>query len=96
MKKETKKQDSTDTQMGYDTVLPAVFNSGQEKKEAFIKEFRQLFARYKAELTIEDFGGDFMLDEKMIVDFEWDEDICNKTDSGIIEQWVIGRWENGT
>jgi hypothetical protein len=94
MKKENTVNEPTKA-MPYDALLPAVFNSGQEKKDAFIKEFRQLFAKYKAELSIEDFGRGYMSDEKMVVDFEWDEDICNKTDSGIIEQWVIGRWENG-
>jgi hypothetical protein len=51
--------------------------------------------KYNAELMIEDFGRDYMRDEKMVVDFEFDEDICNKTDSGIVESWVIGRFENG-
>jgi len=31
MKKETKQQNSTDTQMGYDTVLPAVNNENDDE-----------------------------------------------------------------
>lgn len=95
MKKDTKQQNTTDTQMGYDTVLPAVFNSGQEKKEAFKKELQALLVKFDAELIIEDFGRDWSSDEKIVVNFNWDEDLANRTENGIVPDWVVGRWENG-
>ena len=77
------------------TVLPAVFLSGKDKVEHFQKELKVLLAKYDAELTIEDFGRDWSSDEKIVVNFSWDEDLANRTNDGIVPDWVIGRWENG-
>ena len=77
------------------TVLPAVFLSGKDKVEQFQKELKALLAKYDAELTIEDFGRDWSSDEKMVVNFSWDEDLANRTNDGIVPDWVVGRWENG-
>lgn len=64
-------------------------------QQQFHKELKQLLAKYKAELTIEDFGRDYMPYEKMVVNFEWSEDFFNSEDSGIIPQLILGTWENG-
>ena len=77
------------------TLLPAVFLSGKDKVEQFKKELKELLAKYDAELTIEDFGRDWSSDEKMVVTFNWDEDLANRTNDGIVPDWVVGRWENG-
>ena len=77
------------------TVLPAVFLSGNDKVEQFQKELKALLAKYDAELTIEDFGREWSPDEKIVVNFSWDEDLSNRTNDGIVPDWVIGRWENG-
>ena len=77
------------------TVLYAVFLSGKDKVEQFKKELKELLAKYDAELTIEDFGRDWSSDEKMVVTFNWDEDLANRTNDGIVPDWVVGRWENG-
>lgn len=76
-------------------MLPAVFLSGKDKVEQFQKELKALLAKYDAELTIEDFGRDWSSDEKMVVNFSWDEDLANRTNDGIVPDWVVGRWENG-
>lgn len=76
-------------------LLPAVFLSGKDKVEQFQKDLKALLAKYDAELTIEDFGRGCSSDEKIVVNFSWDEDLANRTNDGIVPDWVIGRWENG-
>ena len=71
------------------------FLSGKDKVEQFQKELKALLAKYDAELTIEDFGRDWSSDEKIVVCFSWDEDLANRTNDGIVPDWVVGRWENG-
>ena len=77
------------------TVLPAVFLSGEDKAEQFKKELKGLLVKYGAEIAMEDFGKEWSPDEKIVVNFSWDEDLANRTNDGIVPDWVIGRWENG-
>ena len=93
MSTEDKLKDKTPT-FG-NTLLPAVFLSGKDKVEQFQKELKSLLSKYDAELTIEDFGRDWSSDEKIVVNFGWDEDLANRTNDGIVPDWVVGRWENG-
>ena len=60
-----------------------------EKQQSFYKELKALFVKYDAELTIEE------SDEKIVVDFKYDETFFEKENTGIVPQLVIGRWENG-
>jgi hypothetical protein len=76
-------------------LLPAVFLSGKDKVEQFQKELKSLLAKYDAELEIQDFGRNWSTDEKIVVTFAWDEDLSNRTNDGIVPDWVVGRWENG-
>jgi hypothetical protein len=71
------------------------FLSGKDKAEQFQKDLKTLLAKYDAELTIEDFGRDWSSDEKIVVNFKWDEDLANRTNDGIVPDWIVGRWENG-
>ena len=75
--------------------LPTVFLSGKNKVEQFQKELKLLLAKYDAEIAIEDFGKEWSPDEKIVINFSWDEDLANRTNDGIVPDWVIGRWENG-
>lgn len=93
--KSTNVNTGTTAQTDANTVLPAVFLSGKDKVEQFQNELKSLLAKYDAELTIEDFGRDWSSDEKIVVNFAWDEDLANRTNDGIVPEWVIGRWENG-
>ena len=77
------------------TVLPAVYLSGNDKVEQFQKELKALLVKYGAEIAMEDFGKEWSPDEKIVVNFSWDEDLANRTNDGIVPDWVIGRWENG-
>ena len=77
------------------TMLSAVFLSGNDKVEQFKKELKALLVKYDAELTIEDFGRNWSSDEKIVVNFSWDEDLANRTNDGIVPDWIVGRWENG-
>ena len=76
-------------------VLPAVFESGTDKKNKFYSELKALLAKYDAEIEIQDFGRDWVSDEKMVVTFNWDEDLSNRTGDGVVPQLIIGSWENG-
>lgn len=76
-------------------LLPAVFLSGEDKRQQFTKEFRELLLKFKAEITIEYFGNGYNTNEKIVIDFDWDEDLSKRVENGIVEQLVIGRYENG-
>lgn len=71
------------------------FLSGKDKVEQFQKELKSLLVKYDAELTIEDFGKNWSSDEKIVVNFIWDEDLANRTNDGIVPDWIVGHWENG-
>ena len=73
-------------------MLPSVFLSGKDKVEQFQKELKALLDKYDAELTLEDFGRNWTTDEKIVVNFSWDEDLSNRTNNGIVPDWVVGRW----
>ena len=77
------------------TVVTCRFLSADEKVEQFKKELKALLVKFDAELILEDFGRDWATDEKIVVNFNWDEDLANRTENGIVPDWVIGRWENG-
>jgi hypothetical protein len=76
-------------------MLPAVFLSGDDKMMQFQIELKALLVKYDAELTIEDFGRDWSSDEKIVVNFAWDEELANRTNNGVVPDWMVGRWENG-
>ena len=71
------------------------FNSTVEKQQSFYSELKALLIKYDAELTIEDFGRNWQSDEKIVVDFKYDESFFEKENTGIIPQLVLGRYENG-
>ena len=93
----TQTENQIDDQNGNSTkpLLPAVFLYGEDKRQQFMKEFRDLLIKFKAEIMIEDFGSGYNTNEKIVIDFEWDEDLSKRVESGIVEQLVIGRYENG-
>ena len=80
---------------GTKVLLPAVFSSVDDKKDKFLNELKALLVKYDAELELEDFGRDWQNNEKIVVNFKWDEDLANKTNTGIIPQIIIGTYENG-
>jgi len=77
-------------------LLAAVFLSTKDKQEQFHKDLKALLIKYKAELTMEDFGRNFSEDWKIVVDFEYDESFFEKEDTGIVPQLIIGRWADGS
>ena len=62
----------------------------EEKQKQFKVELSTLLAKYKAEITIEDFGRNYMRDEKMVVTFGYDETLFKENGSGIIPDLVLG------
>ena len=71
------------------------FSSTVEKQQSFYNELKALLVKYDAELTIEDFGRNWQSDEKIVIDFKYDESFFEKENTGIIPQLVLGRYENG-
>ena len=71
------------------------FLTGKEKADNFEKEFKELLVRYGAELSLEDYGSNWLRDERMVVNFSWDEVLAERTNDGYVPEWVIGSYENG-
>jgi hypothetical protein len=71
-------------------MLPVVFSSADDKRDKFSNELKELLVKYDAELEIEDFGYEYTIINKIVVNFKWDENLANKTNSGIIPQIIIG------
>jgi len=67
----------------------------EQKQQAFHTELKALLAKFNAELTIENFGWNWGDDDKMVVNFDWDQEMCDTHDTGIIPQLVLGTWEDG-
>lgn len=61
-----------------------------EKQKQFKIELSTLLEKYKAEITLEDFGSNYMRDEKMVVTFGYDETLVEENGSGIIPDLVLG------
>lgn len=78
------------------TAVISSFSSTVEKQQSFYNELKALLVKYDAELTIDDFGGNWQSDEKIVVDFKYDESFFEKENTGIIPQLVLGRYENGS
>lgn len=91
----TKENKNTETEQCTIPVVTCRFLSADEKVEKFKNELKALLVKFDAELVVEDFGRDWSSDEKIVVNFNWDEDLANRTEDGIVPDWVIGRWENG-
>lgn len=64
--------------------------NGNDKRELFLKELKELLVKFDAEISIEDFGTAYSINDKIVVDFNWDEELYEKTNSGIIEQLILG------
>ena len=75
-------------------MLPAVFSSTVEKQQSFLSDLKSLLTKYNAEITIEDFGYNWSEDNKIVVNFEYDESFFEKENTGIVPQLILGRWEN--
>ena len=66
-----------------------------EKQQNFHKELKALLAKYNAELSIERETRGYYEEQKMVVDFGYDESFFEKHGTGIIPQLVLGEWEDG-
>jgi len=94
MKKKQNLENSTEQAL----TIPDVtcrFLSADEKVEQFKTELKALLVKFDAELIVEDFGRDWSSDKKIVVNFNWDEELAKRTENGIVPDWVIGRQENG-
>jgi len=61
-----------------------------ERQKQFHVELCELLKKYKAEITLEDFGRAYMRDEKIVVTFGYDESLHEENGSGIIPDLVLG------
>ena len=95
MNNEQKVQNQHVSQHSSNEMLPAVFSSTTDKQQSFYKELKALLVKYDAELIIEDFGRNWMSDEKIVVNFKYDESFFEKENTGIIPDLIIGRREDG-
>jgi hypothetical protein len=72
-----------------------VFKTADEKVMQFQTELQQLLFKFNAELCIEDFGPSWVPDEKIVVNFAFDEALFHSEGSGIVPDLVIGKWLDG-
>lgn len=66
-----------------------------EKQAEFHKELKRLLRKYKAEILIEDFGVGYSRDQKIVVDFDYDESLFEEHKTGVIPQLILGSYEDG-
>ena len=67
----------------------------KEKQQEFYKELKQLLLKYDAEIMIEDFGRNYVSDNKIVVDFRYDENLFKGHNTGIVPQLILGSFEDG-
>lgn len=61
-----------------------------EKQKEFKVELAELLKKYKAEITLEDFGRNYMPNLQMVVSFEYDKTLYEENGSGIIPNLILG------
>lgn len=61
-----------------------------EMQKKFKVELHELLKKYNAEITLEDFGREYMRDEKMVVTFGFDHKLYDRYENGIIPDLVLG------
>jgi len=63
-----------------------------EMQKKFKVELSELLKKYNAEITLEDFGREYMRDEKIVVTFGFDQKLYDKYETGIIPDLVLGTY----
>ena len=66
-----------------------------EKQQNFHKELKALLVKYNAELYIERETRGYFEEQKIVVDFEYDESFFEEHGTGIIPQLDLGEREDG-
>lgn len=64
----------------------------REIRENFKEELKELLSKYKCEMNIVNFGPGYSEDYKIVVDFEFREELFNSECSGLIPQLVLGSY----
>jgi hypothetical protein len=67
----------------------------EQKQQAFHTELKALLVKFDAELTFENFGRNWGDNDKIVVDFNWDQKMSDTQNTGIIPQLVIGTFMDG-
>jgi tetraacyldisaccharide-1-P 4'-kinase len=73
-------------------LLPAVFLSTIDKQQKFLSELKELLVKYNAELSVTDHNS---YEDRLVVEFNYDESFFEKEGTGIIPDLDLGRWEDG-
>ena len=91
---ESTKQTSNEAENGNITkpLLPAVFLSTIDKQQKFLIELKELLVKYNAELNVTDHNS---YEDRLVVEFNYDESFFEKEGTGIIPDLDLGRWEHG-
>ena len=67
-----------------------------EIQQNFHNELKQLLLKYKAEICLEQFETRYLPEEKIVINFEYDESLYEENGTGIIPQLIIGSFEKDT
>jgi len=73
-------------------LLPDVFLSTMDKQQKFLAELKELLIKYNAELNVTDHNS---YQDRLVVEFNYDESFFEKEGTGIIPDLDLGRWEDG-
>jgi len=73
-------------------LLPAVFLSTIDKQQKFLAELKELLVKYNAELSVTDHNN---YEDRLVVEFNYDESFFEKEGTGIIPDLDLGHWEDG-
>lgn len=64
----------------------------QEKQNNFKNELLELLRKYKAEMTLQDFGYNYMRDEKIVIAFDYDETLIEENGTKIVTDLILGSY----
>jgi len=64
----------------------------QQKQDNFKKELLDLLRNYEAEITLEQFSFKYGVEEKIVVNFKFDESLFEENNTGIIPDLVLGKY----
>lgn len=62
----------------------------EQIKEMFHKELKDLLLKFDAEIELEQFGTGYAINEKIVVNFGYNEKLLKEHNTGIVPQLIIG------
>lgn len=71
------------------------FKSVEHKTQMFQEELKELLARYNANMVVETVYYGRSFEDELMVYFEYDNQLFETTDNGVVPELNLGRYVNG-